>query len=479
MSKQVELVLPNNFEADDHYYPRVINSQIHSMVSFFINLDPERLIDRYIHLHPNVSKETLRDLLFTQPEYFLWGGSDLFSVTTRTGTRKIVVIETNSCPSGQKSMPSLSDQEDMGGYKMLLEKTFLPALKKRKKREGALAVIYDKNYMESSGYAAALATLADENVYLTPLYDDRKNPTRFTDGVLEINYNNKWIPIRAAFRYVTQKPWNRIPVYTKTMIFNPIIVCLAGGRNKLLGAKAYDLLNAELESEGLEIYMPETVSDIDKTEIPLWIERFGGRAVVKNPYSNAGQGVYTITNQNELDSFMDLEHVYDQFIVQSLIGNSEWSSKTMKGELYHIGTVPNKKKHIYAADLRMMIGYTDSGFKPIAIYGRRAGKPLTATLESGVESWPMLGTNLSIKKGENIWDSDTSRLILMDRKDFNTLGIGVDDIINGFIQTVLSVTAIDRMAKRLISSKGTLKKKLFSSLNADQALMEEIKLING
>ena len=28
------------------------------------------------------------------------------------------------------------------------------------------------------------------------------------------------VPIRAAFRYVTQKPWNRIPIETKTLIYN-------------------------------------------------------------------------------------------------------------------------------------------------------------------------------------------------------------------------------------------------------------------
>lgn len=47
----------------------------------------------------------------------------------------------------------------------------------------------------------------------------------------------------------------------------------------------------------------------------------GGDAVVLVPYSNAGQGVYTITSEDELDGFMQLQHNYDHFIVQSLIGN--------------------------------------------------------------------------------------------------------------------------------------------------------------
>jgi hypothetical protein len=64
-----------------------------------------------------------------------------------------------------------------------------------------------------------------------------------------------------------------------------------------------------------------------------------GHAVVKVPYSNAGQGVYTITNKEELTKFMDTNHFYDKFIVQSLVGNASWSSITKSGKFYHVGTV--------------------------------------------------------------------------------------------------------------------------------------------
>jgi hypothetical protein len=43
----------------------------------------------------------------------------------------------------------------------------------------------------------------------------------------------------------------------------------------------------------------------------------------------------------------------------------------------------------------------------------------------------------------------------MDRKDFNTLGIGIDDLIDAYVQTVLSVIAIDRMCQRLMSTAQT------------------------
>ena len=66
----------------------------------------------------------------------------------------------------------------------------------------------------------------------------------------------------------------------------------------------------------------------------------------------------------------------------------------------------------------------------------------------------MLGTNLSVKKGDDSWDSDTSRLVLMDRRDFNTLGLSLDDLLKGFVQAVLATVAIDKMACNLTTQKG-------------------------
>jgi hypothetical protein len=79
-----------------------------------------------------------------------------------------------------------------------------------------------------------------------------------------------------------------------------------------------------------------------------------------------------------------------------------------------------------------------------------------------------------IKVGENKWESDTNRLMLMDRKDFNALGVGIDDLIEAYIQTVLTITAIDKMSKTLINKKGTFRMKLFKSLDNDETLLKEI-----
>lgn len=475
MSREIRFIEPGNFEPENHFYPKALNSQLHAMVGHFFNLDHERILSRYGHLNPQVDINFLRELLKYQSKHFFWGGADLFYVTTEQGNRKMVVLETNSCPSGQKSMPPRTDSDEHRGYRYLIENSFIPALKKKRLPKGALAVIYDKNYMETSGYAQTIADLTGEPVYLIPHFNNEEQFLDFKDGVLFLTKpNGEEVPIRAAFRYVTQKPWNRIPPTTKTFIFNSTLVCLSGGRNKLLANKAYDLFNAEIAESGLKIQMPETIKDVSKLEIPLWVQRFGGKAVIKNPYSNAGQGVYTITNDSELEAFLGEEHPYDQFIVQSLIGHYAWSSSSQHGKFFHIGTVPNKKGRIFIADLRVMIYSSPDGYYPCAIYARKAKGALTS--EPPENSWEVLGTNLSVKKGENEWDSDTNRLMLMDRKDFNSLGIGTDDLIEAYIQTVLTVIAIDKMAQNLINKKGGFRAKLFHSLDNDESLMKEIML---
>ena len=121
------------------------------------------MIARYCHLHPNVEPDALRKVLLYQPKYFRWAGCDTFNVTNMEGKRQVVVIETNSCPSGQKSMPLVRETDEMGGYRKLIESTFSELLEGCTE-EGVLAVVYDKNPMEATGYAATIAELTGEKV---------------------------------------------------------------------------------------------------------------------------------------------------------------------------------------------------------------------------------------------------------------------------------------------------------------------------
>lgn len=470
----IEEIFPNTFLPENHWYEKALNATIHPSVKFFFNLSTEQIVERYCHLNPKVEKKSLFEILTYKPKYFYLSGGDLIHVTTDDGNKKMILIENNSCPSGQKSMPLLDEYQEQGGYKKFIAQTIIP--KYRNKLQGNIAVIYDKNYMEASGYAHALADATKKKVLLISCYNHEEIPLRLNkEDYLECKTEDgSWITLDFVFRYLTHKPWNRLPISSKTVIVNPIITCLAGGRNKLTASKAYSLFNAEIKAKNLEILCPQTIWDVSKEEIPLWVQKFGGKAVIKIPYSNAGQGVFTITSETELDAFMSGTYDYEKFIVQSLIGNYHWSSISESRVYYHVGSMPNKNKKSFVIDFRIMIHATQTGFKPLSIYCRRAAKPLVEKLSGKDDSWSILGTNLSYKKDDGSWGSDTNRLLLMERREFNNLGISNDDLIEGFIQVVLSTIAIDKLAQGLINSKGNLKPKLFKSLNNDQKLLDEI-----
>lgn len=479
MSEPTQIITPGHFNPDDHWYDKALNATIHPMVNFFLNLSQKRIVQRYCHLNPQVKYDVLDSILSSSAKYFKWSGADLINVTTADGKRQMVVIENNSCPSGQKSMPLLDDNQEMGGYKVLIDRTFLPEVNSRKRRlpKGRLAVLYDKNPMEASAYAHVIAESSGEDVLLSTFYNaEQQEQVQFKDGVLHIREGETWHPVRACFRYVTQKPWNRLPLHTKTYIFNPTIACIAGGRNKMIAAKAYDYYNASLQEHNLKIQTPETIWDVHAREIPLIVRRMGGQAVIKIPYSNAGQGVFTIVCEKEMQDFVKLSESfnYERYIVQSLIGNYNWSSQSTDGRFFHVGMIPDSKGHTYVADLRMMVSSTPKGIRPICVYARKAAEPLKDEITESANSWAMLGTNLSIKKGENQWGSDTSRLMLTDRRDFNKLGLSLDDLIEAYIQTVLSTLGIDEMCQTLYNTKGKFRKRLFRSLNDDNSLIHEL-----
>ena len=466
-------VSPGNFVAEQHFYPRVPNARLHPLVRTFFRLGNDRIALRYSHLHPEVDRDAVVALLRTPTTHFRWAGADLFHVTDERGVRQNVLIETNSSPSGQKSMPLLDEDDDLGGCRRLIEHSFLPLLRRRSLPRGKLAVLWDKNPIETTGYAATIAELTGEEVLLVHAPVGAPERLRWEAGVLHVEHAGAWVPVRAAFRYVTQAPWTRIPPHTRTALLNPVVACLAGGRNKLVAAKAYDLFNASVAESGLRIRHPETIWDVALGEVPLWLERMGGVAVVKNPYSNAGQGIWTITSPQELDRFLAVEHTYHRFIVQGLVGNLRWTSKTQGHRLYHVGTVPNRRGEIYVADLRVMVGQRPDGAYPVAMYARRARRPLEADA-SHTSSWDMLGTNLSVKAEDGRFTTEPERLLLMDEREFGRLGLGLDDLTEAYLQTVMAMHAIDQMCVRLTNARGRFRHKLFASLDPDPALLDEV-----
>ncbi|MCA9617957.1 MAG: hypothetical protein KC731_02985, partial [Myxococcales bacterium] len=90
------LVRPGSFEPVRHFYPRVLNAQIHPLVRYFMDLGNARIIERYHHLHPEADRDAVERAFSTRTKRFHWGGADLFHTTNEEGHRRMVVIETNS-----------------------------------------------------------------------------------------------------------------------------------------------------------------------------------------------------------------------------------------------------------------------------------------------------------------------------------------------------------------------------------------------
>lgn len=74
----------------------------------------------------------------------------------------------------------------------MLESAFKDIIDKADKSLGGLAVVYDKNMMESSGYASTLAEVMKEKVWLVEFYDnDQDPPVKWVDRVMYVRDDKK------------------------------------------------------------------------------------------------------------------------------------------------------------------------------------------------------------------------------------------------------------------------------------------------
>lgn len=206
------------------------------------------------------------------------------------------------------------------------------------------------------------------------------------------------------------------------------------------------------------------------------------------PYSNCGQGVYTIMNEEELDEFMSIDHGYDMYILQSLVASRHWSSSSCPkpGQYFHVGTrrTPlndvngNAASETYVYDLRLTVtsDTAHGGFLPVSVNFRKARKPLLDDETLIDSSWDVLGTNLSVKLDKNAWDTETERLMVLDDDAVEHLMLTQDDLIDSYVQTVLSVVAIDKLCVELYRPDGSFDLERFRQMNPDYCLLNEIRV---
>ncbi|OMJ08027.1 hypothetical protein AYI69_g11224 [Smittium culicis] len=343
-------------------------------------------------------------------------------------------------------MPLLDENNSHGGYNTVLKTVFSHVFDKKVPGDsGYLAVIYDKNVMEASGYATALADMTKETVYLVPYYKD------------EPNDHIKWVKQEQD---------------------------LGGDEGEVRHAEAVEQNSDQFEDKGVESdsIVPGRRAQQDDgcdrvRDVQPGADRIRPRNQVPGNNQQCREKRNSAVAQVNGQCRRPQSSVQQCWAGRSLVGNSNWSSRTKGESFYHVGTIPDKKDNTYVCDIRMMVVGSDSGFVPVCIYSRKARKPLVSVLDenSSTNSWEILGTNLSVKLADNSWTTEPARLALMDHKDFNKLGLGIDDLIDCYIQTVLSTIAIDKMCKKLINADNSFNAKLFADLNPDDSLLDEIK----
>jgi hypothetical protein len=456
---------PGTFSAADASYPQVLALQPHPEVELFFGLPRSELVARYCERHPSTDAAELARLLGGHCRHLRWAGSDLLLVRGADDRRRMIVLETNSCPSGQKSMPLLASRDRRGGYLRVAEALF------NAEDAGTTAVVYDKNPMEAFGYARTLADHLQRPVPVARFgVDDPGAAVRFREGVMQVrDETGRWHGVNRAFRYVTQRPWARLPVRTHTAIVNPVVACLAGGRNKLVAHKAYERLSSALHGAGLEVRTPLTFAGVELGDVRDAVAALGGQAVVKVPYSNAGQGMHIVTDRAELATFEAGPHGYDRFVVQELVGDLPASAGSPTRHV-QLGTCPDHQGRRFAFDLRMLVCSGPRGFEPVAAYARRAPEPL----DSGAPASRRFATNLSGRNAGGAWTLDDSRLVPLGAAGFELLGLSLDDLIDAYVQTVLSVWAIEQMSRSLLDEHGDFSRQAFLAENGDDALLGEL-----
>lgn len=63
------------FVPEKHFYPRVVNAEVHSLIETFLSLGNDRIIGRYTNLNPQIKPEILKSILSYSPSHFQWAGT--------------------------------------------------------------------------------------------------------------------------------------------------------------------------------------------------------------------------------------------------------------------------------------------------------------------------------------------------------------------------------------------------------------------
>lgn len=480
--------LPKPWSRYPHRVTYRHNVAIHPTVQILFGMSNDMILERYKAHNPDVDLEALKKYFSYESKHLQWGATDvfpsikLFETVDLNGERiKVVqklayVIENNTVPGVQHSIPiDDTDPERPSGFFPIMKNMFLYHIRDIDKSEGVLAIFVDMA-SEQSGieYAEALAMISGEPVYLVKFKLGVESMVEIIDGRAYIKNNPTNIPIRAIFRYMTDEELPHIFINLKTRIINTYEASLAGGGNKNVAAIAYREFNEELKTRkiGVQIRTPKTFPNVPLDKIQEVYQMLGGCIVIKEPSFHSGKGIYPIICQTALDKFLQTDHESKTFLVQELIGHPDWNSNSDK--LYHRGTVPDRWGRSYIYDMRFLCINTQYGYRPIALFARRASKPLT-TKDDSSNLWDIIGTNMGSINSEGKLVLDQSRAMYSSMYEFDNYGLNLDDLIDVYVQSILTMLAIDQMALKL-TRNGKFDKEMYKMMvNPNDLLLSKIE----
>lgn len=137
----------------------------------------------------------------------------------------------------------------------------------------------------------------------------------------------------------------------------------------------------------------------------------------------------------------------------------------------------NLNNQLYASTVRIIACSDPSGFKMTAIRAARAARPFTSIRSEEnkllTDSIETLDEDAYITNLGTTGRSE-SRAIIIDDAAMDALAIGIDDVVDGFMQTVFSIHAIEDMCKRFTTKDGELNLELLKELNPDPQLLAEL-----
>ncbi len=412
----------------------------------------EEFARAYVKLGGVVARQTAEKILAAGARHFLLAGVDLMPVIdTRTGKRKMLILEVNSAPGFIYCTP---EKDVMTyGYGPVID-----LLLDHVPRESWGSVVHfseGKTPAEDRGFQYCLEQRLGVNIPIVRPADFLSGAARYDgDGRLFLEGR----PVSGGIRYLHDRPWTLIPPDAKGVFVNSTSVDLCGGRDKLVADEAFALF--QFQGKRIPVSTPICFHAGSLGHLRDIIARSPSPLVVKKRHLNSGLGVYFIVNKDcsQLDAIADADF---PLVVQEMI--------PAPGML-HAGDGPLRQAGVkigndsYACDLRIVLASFASGFRPLMIYARRARLPFRVLAKPvGPESLDdTLKVNIAVKT-ENGFVFETERLILPDNYGWELLGLSEDEVKAAIVESALAVAAVDSLCMERRGCFGSMMEKIQAS----------------